>query len=415
MFFAYVRIKFKFWAIQPVMHVYDVKYWFWKKGIIQLELPEKNKYCNFKAIETIPFDKVGDIKTNQFVNLIQTNYLRENENMFLPLNENIIPYFVGHNSSSFWSFYWEDSLIQDIKKNSIIKDKHLIGAITSKPLHVIIHNGNKNAKLNVYYVDYLCIDMNHRKKGVAQDLIQTHEYNQSHLNLSIQVSLFKREGELTGIVPLCVYTTYAFSMKNWCKPTNLDGNVHLIQCGKENIHYLLPLLQKEDIFDITIVPTIGNVLELIITENIFVYMLLSDIENENEVIGAYFFRKSCTYIKKNAEALVCFASILTKDAKYANVKYAAETQSRFIHGYKVALSQICEHNVAKQTKLKNKNNNSQSFSTYQYAVVEDISSNNLIIANLLEKTSPLMMSPTAYFFYNFAYPTFKSSKVLIIN
>ena len=31
------------------------------------------------------------------------------------------------------------------------------------------------------------------------------------------------------------------------------------------------------------------------------------------------------------------------------------------------------------------------------------------------KTNPLIKSPTAYFFYNFAYPTFKPDKSLIIN
>jgi hypothetical protein len=30
------------------------------------------------------------------------------------------------------------------------------------------------------------------------------------------------------------------------------------------------------------------------------------------------------------------------------------------------------------------------------------------------KTTPLIISPTAYFFYNFAYPTFCSNKVLIL-
>ena len=31
------------------------------------------------------------------------------------------------------------------------------------------------------------------------------------------------------------------------------------------------------------------------------------------------------------------------------------------------------------------------------------------------KTKPSIISPTAYFFYNFAYLTFKPEKVLIIN
>ena len=38
-----------------------------------------------------------------------------------------------------------------------------------------------------------------------------------------------------------------------------------------------------------------------------------------------------------------------------------------------------------------------------------------IINNLVLKTKPLIITPTAYFFYNFAYHTFKPTKVLILN
>ena len=40
---------------------------------------------------------------------------------------------------------------------------------------------------------------------------------------------------------------------------------------------------------------------------------------------------------------------------------------------------------------------------------------DIIIDNIKEKTEPLVVSPTAYFFYNFAYPTFNHRKVLMIN
>ena len=52
---------------------------------------------------------------------------------------------------------------------------------------------------------------------------------------------------------------------------------------------------------------------------------------------------------------------------------------------------------------------------FGFAAIESISHNNVIINNLLLKTAPLIISPTAYFFYNFAYNTFKPEKVLIIN
>jgi hypothetical protein len=55
---AYIKIKYRFWTLQPVYHVYDFHYFFYRYGIIMNELPEKNKYCNFYQIKTLEFSKV---------------------------------------------------------------------------------------------------------------------------------------------------------------------------------------------------------------------------------------------------------------------------------------------------------------------------------------------------------------------
>jgi hypothetical protein len=85
------------------------------------------------------------------------------------------------------------------------------------------------------------------------------------------------------------------------------------------------------------------------------------------------------------EVLSCFASINICD------------ENIFIQGFKISFWKIAAENY------------------FGFAAIENISHNNIIIDNLLKKTRPLIQSPTAYFFYNFAYPTFKSSNVLIIN
>jgi hypothetical protein len=395
---AYIRLKFKFWADQPVMHFYDVQYWFKNKGIIDLLLPEKNKYCNFKNILTREYSTVSEIQLTTFINLVQNNYLRNKDNMFLPLKENIVPYFTSHSAPCFWTFYWEEAFIQHAKDGSIVKDRQLIGAMTSRPLNIVFHNGDKNARLTAYYVDYLCVDRRHRKKGIAPEIIQTHEYNQRHANKKVSVSLFKREEELTGIIPMCFYQTVAFSMKGWCKPSELEAGITVVKCGKENIAHLIPLIfgTKEEntetqynntsLFEITILPELGNLMELIKTENMFVFIL---IQGDN-IIGAYFFRKTCLFIEKGAEALALVASIYNPEF--------GPLKEEFVHGYKIALADIC----------------TSPGSTYKYAVVENISHNNLIIDNLMIKNKPYITSPTAYFFYNFAHSTFQANQVLLI-
>ena len=51
--YIFIRMKYGFWAIQPVFHIYDVGYLLKPPGIIDFSLPDKNKYTNFKDIDTI--------------------------------------------------------------------------------------------------------------------------------------------------------------------------------------------------------------------------------------------------------------------------------------------------------------------------------------------------------------------------
>jgi len=180
-----IRIKNPFWSIQPVFHYYDFMYWFYNKGVIRSELPEKNKYTNFKNIETINFNKLTNNYINDAVKLIQYNYLKNKDNHYYPKKNNILPYFQGNSINSFWTFYWEPNILVDNKTGLTIDDKRLIGFISGRPLEVKIYFKSYNSKsykkceqFNVYYVDYLCVDKMSRKKGIAPQLIQTHEYNQ---------------------------------------------------------------------------------------------------------------------------------------------------------------------------------------------------------------------------------------------
>jgi hypothetical protein len=320
---------------------------------------------------------------NQFVNFIQLHYLQNKNNKFMPKKENVVPYFSHLNAPVYFSFYYEDILLQDSKTNQPIEDKKIISVMTSKPIHIAINNGTSDAEFDAYYVDFLCVDKEYRKKGIAPEIIQTHHYNQRHLNKNISVSLFKREGELTGIVPLCVYSTYAFSMKGWIRGYSLPPSFSLVECNKQNFHLLASFLREKVFkFNISIMSAYSNILELIKTGNIFIYFILKD----DEIYSAYFFRKTCILVDKDNEALTCFASINDMESK-----------ELFIQGYKNALYKILEKN--------------KEFKT---AVIENVSDNDILIQNLLLEIKPFIISPTAYFFYNFAYHTFKPNKTLVI-
>ena len=385
LFFAYLRIRFKFWAMQPVFHIYDLGYLFFPPGIIDHHLPEKNKYTNFKQIETIPYDQLSEYKSNQFIQFLQQHYLKKGDNVFSPKTINVSPYFTSHTSKCFVSFYTNSQLVTDLKKGTIEDLPQLVGVLTSRPVHISIwKNGLKNV-MDVYYVDHLCVHRSYRKKGIAPEIIQTHHYHQRHANKNIVVSLFKREGELTGIVPLCAYQTYGFSVKKWVKPPEFPpAHYQLLEINEQNFSFLYDFLKNtvEKYFDISIHSEIGNLMELLKTENLFIYVLMNQAQ---EIQGAYFFKKSCVFVEKDLEVLTCVGSINdTVDEKL------------FVHGFKLSFWKIAEKH------------------RFGFAAIENISHNHIFIYHLMKKTKPSVISPTAYFFYNFAYPTFSSNKAWIL-
>jgi hypothetical protein len=237
----------------------------------------------------------------------------------------------------------------------------------------------------VYYVDYLCVDKFWRKKNVAPQLIQTHEYNQSHTNKNIAVSLFKREEELTGIIPLTIYKTYCFLIQKLSSVDPLDSRITLLNGDKQNIFYLYNLINEQtNKWDIIIYPEMSNLIELITNNNIYIKLLLV---NQN-IEAIYIFKKTCTYIEKNKELISLICSI-----QGTNI-----TKTEFINGFYISLFSIIQTN--KQ---------------FTYLSVEDISHNIYIINDICKTVHPIAISPMAYFFYNFAYNSFHSSKCVIIN
>jgi hypothetical protein len=43
---AYIKMRFRFWTLQPVFHVYDFHYYLFPPGIINPDLPEKTISCH---------------------------------------------------------------------------------------------------------------------------------------------------------------------------------------------------------------------------------------------------------------------------------------------------------------------------------------------------------------------------------
>lgn len=380
-----MRIKHPFWARQPVCHVYDVGWWFsiWSNGqIIRPELPsQSSKYINFTNVQTnvISADEEEGSSEwqNALIECVAANYLRETEAVYEPDSAHIIPYLQHHNGGPcFVSQYGSHKCI---------------GVMTSRPVTVMFMGKSTSQAISAYYVDFLCVAKGYRRKNVAPQIIQTHEYVQRHTVPDTAVSIFKREGELTGIVPLTVYSTKCFRiLKN-----NDDGDwkqfaeshvirEHVLRIDVEKhaklLHDVLNAQSTTDgKWDIVVHSSLSNLLWLIKTNNIMVYTF-------GEGQAWYFFRETQVRLR-GMPMMCCFASVCSPDCSHSN----------FITGFYASLAQQHQGEC--------------------YLSIEDTAHNNIILKNLTNKTNNFELyatSPTAYFFYNYAHTPFNSNRALIL-
>jgi hypothetical protein len=273
------------------------------------------------------------------------------------------------------------------KTNQIDEFEKIIGTITSRPLFInIIKN---NTKLEVYYIDYLCVDKNERKQNVATQLIQTHEYNQRRSNKKIAVSLFKREEELTNIVPIVVYQTFCFSL-TVAENYNINiGQYFVEKCNKQTIHLLYDFIQTNKMkWDVMVFPCLSNIIELIQTNNLFIYMLLLN----NHIYAIYIYKVSCCKINGFDTITLISSSMNSK----LFTKNNGDFTHLFIKGFLKSLFFILK---------KSKNN--------RYLIIENLADNYTIIDNL-KKTHKYISSPMAYYFYNYAHSPFLHKKCFFI-
>ena len=381
-FKLYVKITYKFWAYQPVFHYYNILYWLNPKGIIDSELPRTNKYCNFLNIFTKDYSEYDENTLKDIIGLIRSNYYHDKKAKYLPTLQSFSSYFVGNNDKTFISVYYQPTLIMNDDLSSI-PDKQLAGVITGRPVNITLKN---TTTFQAYYIDYLCVHNDYRKKGIAPQLIQTHEYIQRHTNKKFKVSLFKREGILTGIVALTVYKTYQFNISDISPSILPHASMQLIEISKLNIRLLIDFIQSQKSkFECFVLPDYSNLLNLI---NNDIYKIYGIIEKDH-LIACYFFRNSyMSYDMRTAEqkeadgnkkiiystAIECFAAITN-----------CPHNEIFIKGFSIAA-----HKYSKKIKAR-------------LITIENIGHNNIIINHLfLLNVIPLIVCPTAYFYYNYA-------------
>ena len=81
-------------------------------------------------------------------------------------------------------------------------------------------------------------------------MIQTHYYNLRKHNKNINTCIFKREGDLNAIVPLVVFNTYCFRIKNIIENNikhniNLPLNISLLEIGVNQVYLITDFIKTQ--------------------------------------------------------------------------------------------------------------------------------------------------------------------------
>lgn len=373
-----MRIYHPFWSIQPVYHFYDLKY-LWKNGVINKNLPEKNKYINFNNVEVKNIKDITSFELKKSVYFIQDHYLNTKDIIYKPSIENISSYFQNHNQNCYFSFYKKENYLIDVKNDNIINSSDIIGIVTGRPIYLHFNKKSKTKSLNVYYIDYLCVDVNERKKNIVPELLQTHEYKQRRLNRNINVCLFKREGHIMFILPIVLYFAYCYKINN-VKTVQLKPNYKCLLINKKNSRLLLNLLDKtKNKFSLFGITDLSNILTLIEKKVYYIYILVK----YNKPISAYFYRNPM--LKYNdSVVLELTSSICDCDVKLFYLG--------FIESY---------INISKVLNQK-------------YIILEEISHNLYLNYTLKSIFTPYFNTPYSYYLYNYSHKILKPEDVFLL-
>ena len=168
-----LRVKFNFWAIQPVFHTYDIHHWLKPACVINTNLPKINKYVKPIDVETICIKEISQEERKLFVKFICENF----QTNCSPDSDDIFQYFSTLDPSYLSVFL--DDVFKSTTSQLNYRGRDVIGLITSRPLFLTFQG---KSPMNINYFDNVSIRADRNKKDIETILTQTHHYNIRHIN-----------------------------------------------------------------------------------------------------------------------------------------------------------------------------------------------------------------------------------------
>ena len=429
--FAYIKIRYPFWNMQPVFHSYD--YWrYFARTPFQIQYGKslKTKYTTPKTVQTYAFLDISEKQLSQFVDLLQCHYISSEHILTMVDKQTIQTYLTGQGQSSYVSFFQEDSYKAIVSQDpsavsilDILATPTPIGCMSSRPVRLFIWDrANVIHDKMAYYWDHLCVHRDFQKKNLGRNLIQTLEYVQRDKNPDIPFSIFKKEQTLCeGIVPLVKYKVSTFYLRNIRIPP-LPPNFTVVRIFLENMDILSDFLygishpqfidqksndpknkpnnnsqnseNKSAPFSFCTFPEIGALAELVKSQLWYIYA----VKRDTHIYGLYFLKNAKTTYdppmnteqinaNQNTKKTTNPLNLLECVSSVSNMSGPSNSGLLFA-GFLHALRDIMGLSDPK----------------YRMISFTDLGHNGQILDKWRWKYSPLFEYPAAYYMYNMVVP-----------
>lgn len=393
--FAYIRIRYPFWSVQPIFHTYDFWRYFCRTPRVIRKYPMTTKYTDPVHTTTTLFLDISGNHVQEIVNLMQCHTFSSEQIIFL-INQETFCASMQDSETYLTTYHTHDFELVSTDSShpkgvQMIQCPRLIGSVTSRPIEIYFTLGKVTIASDVvkekgYILEHLCVHRDQMSKNLGHSLIQNHLYHQMFRTPDISWTLFKKEdGECDGVVPLVSYTMYTFCLYA-VKSPNLDHGFVCMRIYNQNVEILSDFLfslsrsSHHDEYGFTATSTLDTIQRLIQQNIYFVYAL----KYKKGLFAIYFFKDTQIQYEEidgEGRTLECMAA-------FTNYPSSSEWDGVFFAGFLSAMYDI-------QTSTK---------SMFHALRIHNLGHCDKILDHWMWKYKPLFHVPCSYYLYNGVFP-----------
>jgi hypothetical protein len=377
-YFVWIKIRYPFWNTQPVRHTYS---WLPKEGVMNQVLPKTKFYDTTGRVSTRDWSSVSNTEIDEMCRLLQSHWI-PSDRIFCGIQ---VPDLAASGASIMTTF--REKVYST--GQGVEVETRLLGFVLSRPAKLWVRGSDKTVVdiysdktvVDILAQDYLAV-LRDRPVEDTRRLFDTHEYNARLLKPEYKVSVFRKEVELLeGVVPLVEYTCYTFYLRN-LKVRRLPRDFSVVRVQTQNTDLLHDFLRAgQQMFDVAITLEIGVLLNLLKTNQMYMYAL----KRGDQVFALYWF--------KNAHVKSDLGDTLHFVASFRNT----ENEDLFRLGFSHSLREVL-----------------REFREYRMMMMDSIGHNGSV-AELWTRTHDIIVETRcAYYLYNWGIPERMREQCLVI-